>query len=278
MTQVAEAPAAAARYVGGGVLRKEDPELVTGHARYVDNISLPGMLWIGIVRSPFGHARITSVELSRAREMPGVIAAFSGEDLAGEWAAGLPCAWPIANRSFPDPTTEDPRAPDHWPVAKDKARHAGVPVAVIVAESRALAADAVEAVEVDYDPLDPVLDLEDALKPEAAVVHEDFEDNRCYTWGLAAGDVDRVFSEAPVVVLVRLDVGGRRCQSRCRCERCQQLHAHTTSVRDLRSYRSSTRRSSGPATSASTTFPAAWAMLNGTPAASRASSAASVCG
>jgi aerobic carbon-monoxide dehydrogenase large subunit len=203
MTQVAEAPAAAAQYVGGGVLRKEDPELVTGHARYVDNISLPGMLWIGIVRSPFAHARITSVELSRAREMPGVIAAFSGEDLAGEWAAGLPCAWPIANRSFPDPTTDDPRAPDHWPVAKDKARHAGDPVAVIVAESRALAADAVEAVEVDYDPLEPVLDLEDALKPEAAVVHEDFEDNQCYTWGLAAGDVDRVFSEAPVVVRER---------------------------------------------------------------------------
>jgi aerobic carbon-monoxide dehydrogenase large subunit len=203
MTQVAEAPAAAAQYVGGGVLRKEDPELVTGHARYVDNIALPGMLWVGIVRSPFAHARINSVELARAREMPGVIAAFSGEDLAGEWAAGLPCAWPIANRSFPDPTTEDPRAPDHWPVAKDKARHAGDPVAVVVAESRALAADALEAVAVDYDPLDPVLDLEDALKPEAALVHEDFEDNRCYTWGLAAGDVDRVFSEAPVVVRER---------------------------------------------------------------------------
>jgi aerobic carbon-monoxide dehydrogenase large subunit len=203
MTEVAEAPAAAQRYVGGGVLRKEDPQLVTGHARYVDNISLPGMLWVGIVRSPFAHARINGVDLSRAREMPGVIAAFSGEDLAGEWAAGLPCAWPIANRSFPDPTTEDPRAPDHWPVAKDKARHAGDPVAVIVAESRALAADALEAVEVDYDPLDPVLDLEDALKPEAALVHEDFEDNRCYTWGLAAGDVDRVFSEAAVVVRER---------------------------------------------------------------------------
>jgi aerobic carbon-monoxide dehydrogenase large subunit len=203
MTEVTEAPAAAQRYVGGGVLRKEDPELVTGHARYVDNISLPGMLWVGIIRSPFAHARINSVELSRAREMPGVITAFSGEDLAGEWAAGLPCAWPIANRSFPDPTTEDPRAPDHWPVTKDKARHAGDPVAVVVAESRALAADAVEAVDVDYDPLDPVLDLEDALKPDAPLVHGDFEDNRCYTWGLAAGDVDRVFSEAPVVVRER---------------------------------------------------------------------------
>ena len=203
MTQVAEAPAAAAQYVGGGVLRKEDPELVTGHARYVDNISLPGMLWVGIVRSPYAHARINGVDLSRARELPGVVAAFTGEDLAGEWAAGLPCAWPIANRSFPDPTTEDPRAPDHWPLATDKARHAGDPVAVIVADSRARAADALEAVAVDYDPLDPVLDLEDALKPESAIVHEDFDDNRCYTWGLTGGDVDSVFSEAPVVVRER---------------------------------------------------------------------------
>jgi carbon-monoxide dehydrogenase large subunit len=203
MTQVAEAPAAAQRYVGGGVLRKEDPELITGHARYVDNISLPGMLWVGIVRSPFAHARINTVDVSRAREMPGVIAALSGQDLAEEWAAGLPCAWPLADRSFPDPTTEDPRAPDHWPVATDKARHAGDPVAVVVAETRALAVDAVEAVDVDYDALDPVLDLEDALKEEAPPVHDDFGDNRCYTWRLPAGDVDRVFSEAPVVVRER---------------------------------------------------------------------------
>ena len=203
MTEVAEAPAAAQRYVGGGVLRKEDPQLVTGRARYVDNMSLPGMLWVGVVRSPFAHARINGVDVSRARELPGVIAAFSGEDLAGDWAAGLPCAWPIANRSFPDPTTEDPRTPDHWPLATDKARHAGDPVAVVAAESRALAADALEAVEVDYDPLDPVLDLEGALEPGAPAVHEDLGDNRCYTWGLANGDVDGVFSQAPVVVRER---------------------------------------------------------------------------
>src|SRR5919199_2859851 len=203
MTEVTEAPAAAQRYVGGGVLRKEDPELVTGHARYVDNISLPGMRWVGVVRSPFAHARINGVDLSRAREMSGVVAAYSGEELTREWAAGLPCAWPLADRSFPDPTTEDPRAPDHWPVATDKARHAGDPVAVVVAESRALAADAVEAVEVDYDPLDPVLDLEHGLDPNAPLVHEEFGDNRCYTWGLANGDADTVFAAAPLVVRER---------------------------------------------------------------------------
>src|SRR5918992_1744048 len=129
MAQVTEAPAAVQRYVGGGVLRKEDPELLTGQGRFVDNISFPGMLWMAVVRSPFAHARINGVEVSRAREMPGVVAAFSAEDLAGEWAAGLPCAWPIATRKFPDPSTDDPRVPDHFPLTKDKARYAGDAVA-----------------------------------------------------------------------------------------------------------------------------------------------------
>src|ERR671936_2900038 len=98
MTEVAETPKQAERYVGGGVLRKEDPELVTGQARFIDNISVPGMVWMGVVRSPFPHARINSVDLTRMREAPGVVAAFSGEDLSSDWAAGLPCAWPIATQ------------------------------------------------------------------------------------------------------------------------------------------------------------------------------------
>jgi carbon-monoxide dehydrogenase large subunit len=202
MTQVTEAPAAQ-RYVGGGVLRKEDPELVTGQGRYVDNISLPGMLWMGVVRSPFAHARINGVEFSRAREMPGVVALLSGEDLAGEWAAGLPCAWPISTRKFPDPSTEDPRVPDHFPLTRDKARFAGDAVAVVVAKTRARAKDALEAVEVDYEPLDPVLEVEEALQEGAPLVHDQLGDNKAYTWSTANGDVDRIFSEAPVVVRER---------------------------------------------------------------------------
>src|SRR3982751_4715312 len=96
MTEVAE-PAAAerTRYVGGGVLRKEDPELITGQARFVDDIVLPGMLWLGVVRSPYAHARVNAVALSAARGAPGIVGAFSGAELANEWAAGLPAAWPI---------------------------------------------------------------------------------------------------------------------------------------------------------------------------------------
>ena len=83
MTQVAEP--GAKRWVGGGVLRKEDPELLTGQGRYVDDIALPGMLWLSFVRSPVAHATITSIDTSAAKELPGVTAVFTGEELAEEW-------------------------------------------------------------------------------------------------------------------------------------------------------------------------------------------------
>ncbi|MBA3423827.1 MAG: xanthine dehydrogenase family protein molybdopterin-binding subunit, partial [Rubrobacter sp.] len=122
MTQVAERPE---KFVGGGLRRKEDPELVHGQGIYVDDISFPGMLWFAVVRSPFAHAKVNGVDGSRAKEMPGVVAVYSGADLADDFAAGLPCAWPISTTSYPTPTTEDARMPDHWPVTKDKARYAG---------------------------------------------------------------------------------------------------------------------------------------------------------
>ncbi len=203
MAQVEEVTEQGERYVGRAVLRKEDPELVTGQARFVDNITLPGMVWMAVVRSPFAHARIQGVDTAPARALPGVVAAFSGEELQSEWAAGLPCAWPIARRSFPDPTTEDPRTPDHFPLTTDKARYAGDGVAVVVAESRAAAKDAVEAVEVDYDPLEPVLDPEGALADGSPLVHEQFGTNEAYTWTLSNGEADRIFSQAPVVVRER---------------------------------------------------------------------------
>lgn len=192
MAQVAERPE---RYVGGGIPRKEDPELITGQARYIDDITVAGMKWVGIVRSPFAHARINSVDVTRAEQMPGVVAAFSGADMADEWADGLPCAWPV---------TEDIRMPKHWPVAQDKARFAGDPVAVVVAETRAQAADAVEAVEVDYEPLDAVVTIEGALADGAPKVHDEFDDNSSYTWALATGDdIDQVFNDAPITIKER---------------------------------------------------------------------------
>src|SRR5215218_9421776 len=132
------------RYIGSRMLRKEDARLVTGHGRYLDDLALPGMVWMVVVRSPMAHARIGRVDTSSALQLPGVVAAYSGADLASEWAAGLPCAWPI---------TPETRIPTHWPVAQDKARLAGDPVAVVVADTREHAVDAAEAVDVDYEQL-----------------------------------------------------------------------------------------------------------------------------
>ncbi len=188
MAQVAD------RSVGAEVRRKEDPELITGEARYTDDISVPAMLWMHVVRSPFAHARITSVDVSKALAMEGVVGAFSGQDLADDWAGPMLMAWPV---------TEDIHNPPHWPLTKDKARYQGDGVAVVVAETRAIAADAAELVEVDYEPLDAVVDMETALRDGSTLVHDDVGTNKSYTWTLTNGDVDTVFSRAPVVVKQR---------------------------------------------------------------------------
>jgi aerobic carbon-monoxide dehydrogenase large subunit len=181
-------------YIGEAVPRKEDARLLRGETRWVDNMTLPGMLWVAVVRSPYAHARINKVDLSKAVEAEGVVAAFSGADLADDWSGSLPCAWPV---------TEDCSIPQHRPLASDKARFAGDGVAVVVADSRALAKDAAELVEVDYEPLPAVTDVEEALADGAPIVHDDLETNRAYTWTLQNGDVDRLFSEAAVTVQER---------------------------------------------------------------------------
>src|SRR5918996_1941872 len=179
------------KYVGGGVLRKEDPQLLTGEAKFIDDLAFPGMLWAYVVRSPLAHARINSVNVDAARKMESVVAAWSGADLADEWADGLPCAWPV---------TEDIKIPTHSPVAKDKVSYAGDAVAVVVADSRAHAKDAGEAVQVDLEMLDPVLDMEEALT-DSTVIHEDLGTNKSYVWTLTTGeDIDETFNNSPVIV------------------------------------------------------------------------------
>ncbi|MGW2563544.1 xanthine dehydrogenase family protein molybdopterin-binding subunit [Streptomyces sp. NPDC001514] len=177
--------------VGRPRLRKEDARLITGQTNWTDNISVPGMLHLAILRSPMAHARIDRVDVAPALERPGVVAAFSGRDLA-DGLGSLPCAWPV---------TEDIVLPDHPPIAVDEVRYAGDPVAVVAARDRYAAADALEAVEVDYTPLEPVLDLEAALADGAPLVHADKGTNRCYVWPLTTGeDWESVRSRADVVL------------------------------------------------------------------------------
>ena len=168
--------------------RKEDARLVTGQTTWTDNLTLPGLLHIAFVRSPFAHARITSVDVSAARGMPGVIAAFSGADFAGEQGS-LPCAWPV---------TPDIVIPAHPPMATEEVRYVGEAVACVVARDRYAAADAVSAVDVEYEPLPPVLDIRTALDEGSPKVHE--AGNKSFEWVFQNGDLDAAFREAPVVI------------------------------------------------------------------------------
>ncbi|MFC4535082.1 xanthine dehydrogenase family protein molybdopterin-binding subunit [Sphaerisporangium dianthi] len=181
-------PAPGRHEVGAARRRKEDARLVTGRTQWTDNIQLPGMLHVAFLRSPMAHARITGVDVSAARNMPGVVAAFSGRDFAGEQGS-LPCAWPV---------TEDIVIPDHPPMAVTEVRYAGEAVACVVATDRYKANDALEAIEIDYEPLPPVLDMTEALKGDSPKVHE--AGNRAYTWKYAEGDIDAAFRDAPVVI------------------------------------------------------------------------------
>jgi aerobic carbon-monoxide dehydrogenase large subunit len=178
-------------YIGAPVERKEDARLLRGETRWVDNMTVPGMLWMAVVRSPYAHATIKKVDLSGALAAEGVVAAFSGAELAEEWSGSLPCAWPV---------TGDCHIPQHHPLTADKARYAGDGVAVVVAESRALAKDAAELVEVDYEPLPAVTDVAEAVGDSAPLVHDEYDENRAYTWTLQTGESDKLFAEAAVTV------------------------------------------------------------------------------
>jgi aerobic carbon-monoxide dehydrogenase large subunit len=179
--------------VGVTKLRKEDARLVTGRTNWTDNIQLPGMLHVALLRSPMAHARIANIDVSGAKDQPGVVAAYTGADLVANWEGGLPCAWPV---------TEDMKAPVHHPLAVEEVRHVGDAVACVVATSRAEAVDALEHVLVDYEPL-PAVDMEAALADGAPLADTTLGTNECFTWPLVSGDVDAAFEGAAHVVTRR---------------------------------------------------------------------------
>src|SRR4029450_334587 len=184
------------KFVGQALPGKEGASLLTGQGTFVDNLTLPGMLYLAVVRSPFAHARIVKVDVSKAREMPGVVGAWSGEELAGEWAGPLPMVWPI---------TEDIETSEHWPITKDKARFQGDGVAVVVAESRGIADDAAEVVAVEYEQLTPVLDLEEGAKDGSPLVHDELGTNAVVHWSHGGGGDQGVFDTAPVQLRLRYE-------------------------------------------------------------------------
>ncbi len=159
------------RYVGAPIPRNEDPRLLTGRALFVDDVAPHRLLHAAFVRSPFAHARLRSVDVAAARRRPGVHAVLTADDLGAYWRPGplLVPPPPIDGLVF-HPRTQ-------VPLARGKVRHAGEPIAVVVADSRYLAEDAAADVVLDADPLDAVVDLEAALAPGAPLVHDDLGSN-----------------------------------------------------------------------------------------------------
>ncbi|MCW2741026.1 MAG: coxL2 [Blastococcus sp.] len=186
--------------IGRARLRKEDARLITGRTTWTDNMVLPGMLHVAMLRSPVAHARITHLDVSAAQQAEGVLAVLTGRDLAEEQGS-IPSAWPV---------TPDMVNPGHPSIAVDQVNHVGEPVAIVVARSRTAAVDALELVDIDYDRLPVVLDLEEAVKDGADLVHDELSSNTSYHFVFDAGeagtgaDTDQAFADADVVVSRRL--------------------------------------------------------------------------
>ncbi|MBI3026082.1 MAG: xanthine dehydrogenase family protein, partial [Candidatus Tectomicrobia bacterium] len=185
MASIPEAP----KFIGAPIKRRDDPRLIQGRARYVDDFQLPGTLHMAFARSPYGHAAIRGVDLSKARAAPGVVAAYAGADLAGK-IGPVPVAGLVP----------DARVPVQPVLAGGRALFAGEPVAAVVARTRYQARDAADLVEVDYQALDAVVDLEKALAPGAPRVHAQFEDNVAFRWAIAGGDIEAGLRAADVVI------------------------------------------------------------------------------
>src|SRR5262245_16556365 len=180
-------------YVGRPLKRSEDPKLVAGRGQYVEDIALPGLAHLAFLRSPHAHARVKALATDAAQRAPGVVRVATAEDLG--WLGPLPFMATL-------PGLKLARCPYLAGAVVDST---GVPVAAVVAESAALARDAVELIEVDYEPLPPIADAERGLEPGAPLAHTELGTNQAFSWPLKGGDVDGAFDRAAHVVKVRLD-------------------------------------------------------------------------
>lgn len=184
--------------IGAAVRRKEDHRFITGTGQYVDDINRPRQLYAHIVRSPYAHARITGIDTSAALALQGVVAVFTGADMASDEVGSLPCGWGINNKDGSAMIE-----PGHPPLAPEIVRHVGDQVAVVLAETRAIAKDAAERIEVEYDELPVVSTLEAASAEGAPLVWEEAPGNVCFDWEL--GDktaTDAAFAQATQVASI----------------------------------------------------------------------------
>src|SRR5437870_6930123 len=146
----------ASRILGSAIKRREDPRLVTGQARFTDDIVLPGMVYMCVVRSPYAHARIRRIDTKKAAAMPGVVGVFTGQQMKDAGFGPIPCAWVVPG--------SDTKTPPYPPIAIDTVRYVGTAVAIVVASDRYQARDAADEVTVDYEPMAVAVDAFEATK------------------------------------------------------------------------------------------------------------------
>ena len=184
--------------IGASVKRVEDSRFIQGRGQYVDDISLKNQSYAAIVRSPHAHAAISKIDTQAARLAPGVVAIYTAEDFAD--LGGLPCGWQIHNRDG-SPMVE----PKHPVLTEGKVRHVGDPVVLVIAETPEQAREAAELVEVSYEEMPPVVDMQTAISVGSALVHDDAPNNLCFDWELGERSaIDDAFTKAAHVAKVDL--------------------------------------------------------------------------
>lgn len=188
-----------AAMLGSPIKRREDPRLITGQATYVDDIKIPGMLHMVVLRSPYGHARINSINTDAARKHPGVVAVYTAEDLKGV----------VGNVAIAVPLGKIAEGMGvRGALADGKVRFYGDPVAVVIADDLYTARDARDLIEVDYEPLPAAIDVEKAMQPDAPLLYEEFGTNVAFGMHPATDEIDKVFEQTKadggVIVKTRL--------------------------------------------------------------------------
>jgi aerobic carbon-monoxide dehydrogenase large subunit len=189
-----------ATMIGASIKRREDPRLITGQATYVDDIKLNGMLHMTVLRSPYGHARITKIETEEARKHPGVVAIYTAEDLKGK-VGDMPIGVLL-------PPHIEKGMGRRGPLAEGKVRYYGDPVAVVIAQDAYTAYDALELINVDYEPLPAAIDVEQAMHPDAPVLYDEFGTNLAFSQHPSTDEIDKVFeqtvADGGIIVKARL--------------------------------------------------------------------------
>ncbi|MBV6402448.1 MAG: Caffeine dehydrogenase subunit alpha [Anaerolineales bacterium] len=182
------------RYFGERIKRNEDPRLLTGQGLYVDDVDLPHMVHVAFLRSPYAHARINSIDVSQALGRAGVVAVYTANDLGDYWKPGplLVSPPPVKDITFNEKT--------QVPLAKDKVKFAGEPIVMVVAESRYIAEDALADIQVDYEPLAAVVDIEKALASDSVLIHEEIGSNVAAHVVQTKGDYESIKKDAALVV------------------------------------------------------------------------------